>query len=52
MAVFKKGGVYWIDGYVTGQRKRERTGPDKHLAEPVLRKHRAAITEGKGKLCW
>jgi hypothetical protein len=51
MAVFKKQGVYWIDDHVNGQRKRERTGPDKRLAEPVLRKRRVAIAEGKGKLC-
>jgi hypothetical protein len=29
MAVFKKQGVYWIDHYVGGHRKRERIGPDK-----------------------
>ena len=29
MAVFKKQGVYWIDYYVNGQRKRERIGPSK-----------------------
>jgi hypothetical protein len=27
MAVFKKQGVYWIDYYVNGHRKRERVGP-------------------------
>jgi hypothetical protein len=32
MAVFKKQGVYWIDYYVSGRRKRERIGPDKRLA--------------------
>jgi hypothetical protein len=38
MSVFKKQGVYWIDYYVNGRRKRERIGPDKRLAETVLRK--------------
>jgi beta-lactamase superfamily II metal-dependent hydrolase len=41
MSVFKKQGVYWIDYYVNGHRKRERIGPDKQLAEAVLRKHNA-----------
>lgn len=45
MGVFRKQGVYWIDYYVQGHRKRERIGPDKRLAETVLRKR-----EGKGKL--
>jgi hypothetical protein len=26
MGVFKKQGVYWIDYYVNGRRKREQTG--------------------------
>ena len=47
MAVFKKQGVYWIDYYVNGQRKRERIGPDKRLAETVLRKRKVEIAEGK-----
>jgi integrase len=47
MAVFKKQGVYWIDYYVSGRRKRERIGPDKRLAETVLRKRQVAIAEGK-----
>jgi hypothetical protein len=40
MAVFKKRGVYWIDYYVNGRRKRERIGPDKRLAEVVLKKRK------------
>jgi hypothetical protein len=36
MSVLKKQGVYWIDHYVNGHRKRERIGPDKRLAEMVL----------------
>jgi site-specific recombinase XerD len=47
MAVFKKQGVYWIDYYVNGRRKRERIGPDKRLAEMVLRKRKVEIAEGK-----
>ena len=47
MAVFKKQSVYWIDYYVNGQRKRERIGPDKRLAETVLRKRKVEIAEGK-----
>jgi integrase len=47
MAVFKKQGVYWIDYYVNGRRKRERIGPDKKLAEVVLKKRKVEIAEGK-----
>jgi integrase len=47
MAVFKKQGVYWIDYYVDGHRKRERIGPDKKLAETVLKKRKVEIAEGK-----
>jgi hypothetical protein len=47
MSVFKKQGVYWIDYYVQGHRKRERIGPDKRLAETVLRKRKVEIAEGK-----
>jgi hypothetical protein len=43
MGVFKKQGVYWIDYYVHGRRKRERIGPDKHLAVTVLRQHTVEI---------
>jgi len=39
--VIKKQGVYWIDDYVGDHRKRERVGPDKRLAETVLRRHHA-----------
>ena len=46
MAVFKKQDIYWIDYYVHGRRKRERIGPDKRLAEVVLRK-RQVSAEGK-----
>ena len=47
MSVFRKQGVYWIDYYVNGHRKRERIGPDKKLAETVLRKRKVEIAEGK-----
>ncbi len=47
MAIFKKQGVYWVDYYVNGRRKRERIGPDKRLAETVLRKRKMEIAEGK-----
>jgi integrase len=47
MAVFKKQGVYWIDYYVNGRRKRERIGPDKRLAETVLKKRKVELAEGK-----
>jgi len=47
MGVFKKQGVYWIDYYVDGHRKRERIGPDKRLAETVHRKRKVEIAEGK-----
>jgi integrase len=47
MAIFKKQGVYWIDYYVRGRRKRERIGPDKKLAETVLQKRKVEIAEGK-----
>jgi integrase len=47
MGVFKKQGVYWIDYYVQGHRKRERIGPDKRLADTVLRKRKVEIAEGR-----
>jgi integrase len=47
MGVFKRQGVFWIDYYVNGHRKRERIGPDKRLADTVLRKRKVAIAEGK-----
>ena len=47
MGLFKKQGVFWIDYYVSGHRKRERIGPDKRLAETVLKKRRVEIAEGK-----
>jgi hypothetical protein len=39
--------MFWINYYVSGHRKRERIGPDKRLAETVLKKRRVEIAEGK-----
>ena len=47
MAIFKKQGVYYIDFYVDGARKRERIGTNYKLAEEVLHKRKAEISEGK-----
>jgi len=43
---FKKGN-WLIDYYVNGRRKREKIGPDKKLAEMVLKKRRVEIAENK-----
>jgi integrase len=45
--VFRKQGVWWVDYYVDGHRKRERIGLDKRLAETVLRKRKVEIAEGR-----
>jgi hypothetical protein len=45
MGVFKKQGVYWLDYYVDGHRKRERVGPDKRLPETVPHKYEVKIEE-------
>jgi hypothetical protein len=47
MSVFKKHGIYCIDYCVQGHRERERIGPDKRLAETVLRKRKVEIAEGR-----
>jgi hypothetical protein len=47
MGVFIKQGVYWIDCDVNGRRKRKRIGPDKKLAEIVLKKRKVEMAEGK-----
>ncbi len=47
MGVFKKQGVYWIDYYVNGRRKREGIGADKRLAGAVLQKRQVIIAEAK-----
>ena len=43
MGVFKKQGVYWLDYYIDGHRKRERIGTDKRLADTVLHKYEVEI---------
>jgi hypothetical protein len=45
MSVFKKQGVFWIDYNVGGHRQRGCIGPDKRLAETVLRKRKVEIAE-------
>jgi len=47
MAIFKKQGVWWIDFYACGQRKREKIGHSHKLAEEVLHKRKMEIAEGK-----
>src|SRR5262245_31977077 len=47
MGVLRKQGVFWVDYYVNGRRKRGRIGPDKKLAEVVLKKRKVEIAEGK-----
>ncbi|MBU4487933.1 MAG: tyrosine-type recombinase/integrase [Candidatus Omnitrophica bacterium] len=42
-----KGGVYYIDYYYQGRRKRECIGPDKRLAETVLKKREVEIRENR-----
>jgi hypothetical protein len=37
MSVFKEQRIYWIDDYVNGHCKPEGIGPDKRLAQTVLR---------------
>jgi hypothetical protein len=43
----KKQGIYWIDYYINGRRKRERIGPSKKLAEVVLRKRKVEVAEAE-----
>ena len=47
MAIFKKQGVYWVDYYANGRRKRERIGSSYKLAQEVLHKRKAEIAEGR-----
>ncbi|MFH1619795.1 MAG: site-specific integrase [bacterium] len=47
MSIFRKQGVYWIDYYVDGRRKRERIGSSRKLAHEVLHKRKAEIAEGR-----
>jgi hypothetical protein len=45
--IFIRDGAYWIHYYVNGVRERQRTGPDKRLAETVLKKRKVEIAEGR-----
>jgi len=47
MGVYRKRNLYYIDYYVNGQRKRACIGPDKRLAETVLKKRKVEIAEGR-----
>ena len=47
MAIFEKQGVWWIDFYVRGERRREKVGPSHKLAEEVMHKRKLEIAEGK-----
>jgi|CXWL01.1.fsa_nt_gi integrase len=47
MAIFKKQGVYWIDYYFQGTRKREKVGTSRSLAGKVLIKRQAEIAEAR-----
>jgi hypothetical protein len=49
MGDFKKQGVYWVDYYVNGHRKRKRIGPDKRLGETVVWEQNRGQ---KGKAIW
>ena len=45
--VIEKNGIYWLDYRVNGRRERKKIGPQKKLAEDIMRKIRVEITEGK-----
>jgi integrase len=47
MGIYRKGGNYYIDYYVNGERKRECICPDKRLTETVLKKRKVEIAEGR-----
>lgn len=47
MGVFRKNGSWWIDYRAGGQRRREKIGPSKALAEKVHAKRQVEIAEGK-----
>jgi integrase len=47
MGVYQKGSHYYIDYYISGRRRRECIGPDKRLAETVLKKRKVEIAEGR-----
>ncbi len=45
--VILRGDEYWLDYRVNGRRERKKIGPQKKLAEDIMRKIRVEITEGK-----
>ena len=45
--VIEKSGVYWLDYRFNGRRLRKKIGPNKKLAETVMRKIRVQIVEGR-----
>ena len=47
MGLFEKENNWYIDYYVRGRRKREKTGPSKAQARVVLQKRKVEIAEGK-----
>ena len=47
MAIFKKGGNWFVDFYVQGNRQREKIGPSKSLATEVMHKRLSEAAEGK-----
>lgn len=47
MGLFKKQGVWWVDFYANGKRKREKVGTSHKLAQEVLAKRKVEIAEGK-----
>ena len=47
MGVYKRDGVYWIDYYISGSRKRKKVSSSKRQAERILSKIKGDIIEGK-----
>lgn len=47
MGIYKRGKIWYLDYYVNGERKRERVGKSRRLAEMLLAKREVEITENK-----
>lgn len=47
MSIYKRERIWYIDCYVCGKRIRERVGPNRRLAETVLKKREIEIAENK-----
>lgn len=47
MGVYSRRNIWYIDYYVSGKRVRETIGPNKKLAESILRKRLVEVTENK-----